>query len=101
MTDEDLLLVTATVESPEYLHQLLDAIGCDSHFLVRLHARPETLVRRIRERETLPWSGLEALIERAPALQDAIMVLPGVDLSLDSEAASPIEIAVAISTDGS
>ena len=89
----DLLLVAATVEAPDYLRGLLEAIGCDSHFLVRLHARPETLVRRIRERETIPWSGLEALIARAPALQEAIAALPGVHISLDTEAATWVELA--------
>lgn len=89
----ELLLVAATVESPAYLRELLDAIGCDSHLLVRLHARPETLVRRVRERESIPWDGLEAMIERTPALQDAIAALPGVHLSLDSEAATPQELA--------
>lgn len=92
----DLLLVAATVESPEYLRGLLDAIGCDSHLLVRLHARPETLVRRIRERETVPWSGLQALIERAPGLQQAIAGLPGVHLVLDSETATPVELAAVV-----
>ena len=89
----ELLLVGVTVESPRYLRELLEEIGCDSHVLVRLHARPETLVRRIREREAIPWSGREALIERAPALQEAIAGLPGVHLSLDSETATPKELA--------
>ena len=95
-TETDLLLAAATVESPEYLRELLEAIGCDSHLLVCLHARPETLIRRIRERETIPWSGLEAMIERTPALQEAILALPDADLTLDSEAATPQELAVTI-----
>jgi nucleoside-triphosphatase THEP1 len=92
----DLLLVAATVESPAYLRDLLGAIGCDSHLLVRLHARPETLVRRIRERETIPWSGLGAMIDRTPALQQAILTLPGAHLTLDSEAATSLELATII-----
>ena len=92
----DLLLVAATVESPEYLRDLLAAIGCDEHLLVRLHARPETLVRRIRERETIPWSGLEAMIERTPALQEAILALPGAGLTLDSEEEAPPELAARV-----
>ena len=91
--DADLLLVAATVESPEYLKRLLAAIGCDDHLLVRLYARPDPLVRRIRERETIPWSGLEAMIERTPRLQEAIAALRGVHLALDSERATPQELA--------
>ena len=92
-TETELLLVAATVESPDYLGALLEAIGCDEHLLVRLHARPETLVRRLRERETIPWSGLEALIAGTPALQEAIAALPGVHLALDSEGATPQALA--------
>lgn len=92
----ELSLVAATVDSPEYLRGLLDAIDCDSHLLVRLHARPGTLVRRVRDRETIPWSGLEALFERTPALHNAVAALPGVHLSLDSEAAEPTELAALV-----
>ena len=91
-----LLLVAATVESPQYLRELLGAIGCDEHLLVRLHAPVEMLVCRIRARETIPWSGLEAMIERTPALQDAILALPGAHLALDSATATPQQLATAI-----
>ena len=93
--ETELLLVAATVESLEYLRDLLDAIGCAEHLLVVLHARPETLVRRIRERETIPWTGLEALVARTPALQDAILALPA-DLTVDTETTTPLEAAAAI-----
>ena len=94
-TETELLLVAATVESPAYLETLLEAIGCEEHLLVRLHARPQTLLRRVREREVLPWAGLEALLGRTAALQQAVAGLP-VDLALDSEAAAPQELARAI-----
>jgi adenylate kinase family enzyme len=90
--EEELLLVGATVESADHLVRLLAAIGDPPHFLVRLHARPETLRERIRGRETVPWSGLDALAGRAEALQEAIAALPA-DLVLDSEAAAPQELA--------
>jgi RNase adaptor protein for sRNA GlmZ degradation len=92
----DLLLVAATVESPDYLRDLLTALGRPDHLLVVLHARPETLVRRVRERETIPWSGLEALIDRTPALQEAVLALPQADLTLDTETATPVAVAAAI-----
>ena len=94
--EAELLLVAATVESPGYLRDLLEAIACDEHFLVRLHARPQTLERRVRERETIPWAGLEPMIERTPALQEAIAALPGVHLALDSERADPQALASTI-----
>ena len=96
--ETDLLLVAATVESPEYLRDLLAAIGCDEHLLVRLHAPVDALVRRIRGRETIPWSGLEAMIERTPALQEAILALPSAHLTLDSEHAPPLELAKRVKT---
>ena len=92
----DLVLMTATLTSAEEVAGALDPIGCDMHLLVRLHARVDTLVRRVRERETIPWHGLEAMIGRTPALQVAIAALPGVDVTLDSEAATPRELAMAI-----
>ncbi len=47
----DLLLVTATVESADDLRNLVAAIAADGHVVVGLHAEPETLRRRIIERE--------------------------------------------------
>jgi chloramphenicol 3-O-phosphotransferase len=92
----ELLLTSATITSAAELAGFLASVGCQDHLLVRLHARPETLRRRIRERETVPWSGLEALIGRTEALQEQIAALPGVHLSLDSEHATPLELATAI-----
>ncbi len=88
-----LMLVAATLTSPAEVGRLLAAVGCDDHFLVRLHARPETLVRRVRARETIPWSGLEPLIARTPSLQATIATLPGVHLALSTERAAPQELA--------
>jgi hypothetical protein len=38
------------------------------------------------------------MIDRTPALQQAILALPGAHLTLDSEAATPLELATAIRT---
>ena len=91
-----LLLIAATLTSEAEVEGLLDAIGCDDHFLVRLHARPETLLRRVRAREVIPWAGLDALLERTPGLQETIATLPGVHLALQTDTATPQDLARAI-----
>ena len=57
-----LLLVASTVESEADLRALVDAVGADEHAVVRLEADPETLARRIVEREPDGWSGLDQLL---------------------------------------
>jgi RNase adaptor protein for sRNA GlmZ degradation len=92
----ELLVAAATITSREDLARLLTAAGCDAHLLVRLHAQPDTLRRRIRARETIPWSGLEALVDRAETLQERMAALEGVHLALDSESATPQALAQTI-----
>lgn len=57
-----LLLIARTIETNADLARLLDAIGAEEHFLVRLEARPVTLAHRIIEREPEGWSGLSDLV---------------------------------------
>ncbi len=45
------LLVAATVDTDDDLRRLVDAVGADEHVVVGLEAQPETLRRRITERE--------------------------------------------------
>src|SRR5215211_3820226 len=52
----ELLLVAQTIETDAALATLLEAVGADERFLVRLEARPETLAARITEREQETWS---------------------------------------------
>ncbi len=80
-----LLLVAETVETNEDLAQLLDAVGADESFVVRLQAEPATLVERIVAREPKSWSGLPDLIEHARELALSMPALQGVDLVLSSE----------------
>ena len=91
-----LLLVNATVESPEYLRRLLDAVAPDEHFLVRLDAPPALLRERITRREPPEWTGLQRLLDAVGALAAAHATLSGVDLSLSTADDDPTAIAAAI-----
>ena len=64
----ELLLVTATVESDEDLRGVLAAIGADEHVVVRLDAEPETLRRRIIEREPDTFTELDELVAASARL---------------------------------
>jgi hypothetical protein len=80
-----LLLVAQTLETDDDRIQLVDAVGADEHFLVRLEAWPQTLVRRIVDREPAGWSGLGELVDRAQDLAASMPSLTGVDLALSTE----------------
>ena len=88
-----LLLIAATVEGNEDLRRLLAAVGADQHAVVRLAARPETLRRRIVEREPEGWSGLEELTTAAARLSAVMAELDGVALALSTEAERPPAVA--------
>lgn len=45
----DLLLVGQTIETDNDRTQLMDAVGADEYFVVRLEAQPATLVQRLIE----------------------------------------------------
>lgn len=80
-----LLLVAQTVETDRDLARLLDALGVDEYFLVRLEAQPATLVERIIEREPEGWSGLSELVEHSQELAASMPALQGVHLVLSTE----------------
>lgn len=90
------LLVTATIENPDYLRRLLDAIASDEVTLVRLEAPPAVLRERITRREPSDWVGLARLLDAAGTLATAIAALPGVDLVLSTEQADPRTVAAAV-----
>jgi adenylate kinase len=92
----DLLLVAQTIETDHDLHQLLDALGAEERFLVRLEAEPATLVERIVEREPASWSGLTALVEHTQELAATMPGLRGVDLALSTEGRQPEAVAQCI-----
>ncbi|MFE3290456.1 AAA family ATPase [Rhodococcus sp. NPDC059234] len=88
-----LLLVTATVEDDAYGAAVLAAIGADEHLLVRLDAEPETVRRRVLEREPESWSGRDELADAAFRLATTMRALTGVDLVLSTEGRDPGRVA--------
>jgi hypothetical protein len=88
-----LLLVAFTVESGADLRRLLAAVGADEHAVVRLEAEPETLSRRIVEREPDGWSGLDELLAASARLRTVIAGIDGVALALSTEGQRPPVIA--------
>jgi hypothetical protein len=76
-----LLLVALTLETDADIAELVDTVGADEVFLVRLEARSMTLV----EREPPSWSGLDGLVEHAQELAASMRALRGVDLLLSTE----------------
>jgi len=91
-----LMLIGQTIETDDNLAQLLDAIGADESFVVRLEARPATLVERVIQREPQGWSGLGDLVAHAQELA-ALVPAPGsVDLVLSTEGQRPEAVAECI-----
>jgi hypothetical protein len=87
------LLVGQTVETDEDLTRLLAAVGADDHLVVRLEARPGTLVERILAREPPDWSGLADLVDHAQELALSMPALNGIDLVLSTEGEDPGDVA--------
>ncbi len=90
---QSLLLVAETLETDDDSNQLLDALGADEHFIVRLEAQPATLVERIVEREPESWSGLGELVEHTQELAVSMSALSRVDLVLTTEDQRPEAVA--------
>ncbi|MGW0041064.1 AAA family ATPase [Rhodococcus sp. NPDC003348] len=88
-----LLLVTATVEDDAYGDALSAATGADDHLTVRLDAEPETVRRRVLDREPETWSGREELADAAHRLATTMRALTGVDLVLSTEGTAPADVA--------
>jgi hypothetical protein len=91
-----LLLVAQTLETDADVAELLDAVGADDVFLVRLEADPASLVERIIEREPATWSGLRHLVEHAQELAASMPALSRVDLVSSTEGERPEAVAARI-----
>ena len=68
---------------------MLAAIGADEHVVVRLHAEPATLRRRIIEREPDSFTELDELVAAAARLGPVIAGLDGIALALSTEGERP------------
>ena len=91
-----LLLVAQTLETDADTAELLDAVGSNEVFVVRLEAEPATLVERIVEREPAGWSGLAGLVDHTRELAATMPGLAGVDLVLSTEGQRPEDVAARI-----
>ena len=91
-----LLLLARTLETDADMARLLDAVGADEVFLVRLEAEPASLVERIIAREPPSWSGLSGLVEHAQKLAATMPGLAGVDLVLSTEGERAEDVAARI-----
>jgi len=80
-------------EADDDLAILWRSVGAEEYFLVRLEARPATLVKRIIEREPPSWSGLSGLVAHAQRLAVSMRALRGVDLVLSTEGERPEDVA--------
>lgn len=89
----ELLLVAVTVENGDDLRGVLGAVGADEHVVVRLEAEPETLRRRIIEREPATFTELDALVAASVRLSPVIAGLDGVALALSTENQRPEVVA--------
>ena len=94
----ELLLIAQTLETDEDTTQLKQAVGADEYLLVRLEAKPATLVERIIDREPANWSGLPELVEHAQRLAASLRALRGVDLVVSTEGQRPETVAHASAT---
>lgn len=90
------LLVAATVDTDDDLRGLVDAVGADEHVVVGLEAQPETLRRRITEREPKGWSGLDELVVASERLGPVIADLDAITLALSTEGQRPEAVAARI-----
>jgi hypothetical protein len=89
----ELLLIAQTLETDEDTTQLKRAVGADEYLLVRLEARPATLVERITAREPESWSGLSELVSHAQQLAASMPALGGIDLVVSTENRRPEAVA--------
>jgi dephospho-CoA kinase len=91
-----LLLVAQTLETDGDVDELLDAVGADEVFVIRLEAQPATLVERLIEREPASWSGLDGLVEHTRELAASMPALSGVDLVLSTQGERAEDVAARI-----
>jgi broad-specificity NMP kinase len=89
----DLLLVGVTAETEEDLAATVAATGAERAFVVCLDASPDTVARRLDEREPDVWPGKADLIARARDLAATIPALDGIDLVVSTEGREPHAVA--------
>jgi chloramphenicol 3-O-phosphotransferase len=88
-----LFLLAAGVESVDELGMVVEATRADPVLVACLRAGPESVARRLQEREPDGWPGKRDLIARAYRLAGAVHEIAGIDLVIDTEASPPPDVA--------
>jgi chloramphenicol 3-O-phosphotransferase len=92
----ELMLIGQTIETDDDLAEILDALGADESFVVRLEANPATLAERIIQRESDGWPGLSELVEHAQQLAATVPAAESINLVLSTEGQPPDTVAAQI-----
>jgi chloramphenicol 3-O-phosphotransferase len=92
----DLFLVTATTETQLELRGVIDALAVDHVIVVCLQAPAEVVAGRIADREPDAWPGKDPLIAHARQLARSMPAIAGVDVVLDTDGRSPVQVAAQV-----
>jgi chloramphenicol 3-O-phosphotransferase len=92
----ELFLVVATTETPLELQGVSDALAADRVLVVCLYAPPEVVAGRIADREPDAWPGKEPLIAHARELAMAIPAIAGIDVVVETDGRSAVEVAAQV-----
>lgn len=91
-----LLLASATVTDAAYLRRVRAALPPEDLLVVCLTAPAEVLRARLVEREPPGWVGLPRLLKTSAELAEAMVSLPGIDMTFDTETQTVQQIVSAI-----
>jgi hypothetical protein len=88
--------VVATTETSLGLQGVIDALAVDRVLVVCLYAPPEVVAGRIADREPDAWPGKRPLIAHARELAMAIPPIAGIDVIVDTDGRSAVEVAAQV-----
>jgi chloramphenicol 3-O-phosphotransferase len=92
----DLFLVVATTETSFELQGVIDALAVDRTLVVCLYAPPDVVAGRIADREPEAWPGKQRLTAHARELAMAIPAIAGIDVVVDTDGRSAVEVAAQV-----
>jgi hypothetical protein len=94
----ELFLVVATTETSLELQGTIDALAVDRVLVVCLYAPPQVVAGRIADREPDAWPGKGRLIAHARELATSIPALAGIDVVVNTDGGSAVEVAALVRT---
>lgn len=92
----DLFLVVATTETSLELQGVIDALAVDRVLVVCLYAPPEVVADRLANREPDTWPGRVPLIAHARELAMSMPAIAGLDVVVDTDGRSAVEVAAQV-----